>query len=154
MFKLLATSILSIVIVNAGCASKQKLEGRYTTRQPGVVSVWANWVKDKGKKYDLQLAIANDANEPIIVMLGEMACYRGGQRGTLRHTFFNTGERTIDFRPKELKTFNMVCQIGTDAEGDFKIEIGNIYENPTGDGKTTGKTMAQGISWTAPDLRN
>jgi hypothetical protein len=115
--------------------------------KPGVISLYAHWVKDKGKKYDIGYNMKNEHDKGIIVLLSEVHCYRGSSQGQLKHTFFNTGERTINFGAGELKSFNLVCQLGAENKGEYKITVGNVYENASGDGKTMGKVLAKDVVW-------
>lgn len=117
--------------------------------RPGVAAVWGEWVKDKGHKYDLGLKIKNESDKPMIILLKEMQCFRGDRQGELTYAFFNLGERTIDFAPGQLKGMTFKCAIGGHVEGEFRIVVQNIYENPNGDGKTTGRLMAKDVTWRA-----
>lgn len=117
---------------------------------PNVISLSAEWIKDKGKKYDIHFKMHNEHSKPIVVLLSEMTCYRGGMLGELAHTFFNTGERTIDFGAGQLKAFNLVCKIGEKGGkngGEYSIKLANVYENPSGDGKTLGKVLKTNVEW-------
>ena len=118
------------------------------------ISIWSSWVKNKSDKFDVRLHIANDSEKDVIILLSEMHCFRGTIRGELKHTFFNTGERTIDFRPRETKEFNLVCRTNENAEGDFKIVVGHVYANPQGDGKTRGDAIAKDLEWKVVDAKN
>ena len=85
-------------------------------------------------------------------MMGEIQCYHGASQGVLKHTFFNTGERTIDFAPTETKSFNAVCDLqGEKGTGDFRIVIGSVYSNAAGDGKTRGELLAKDIELKIPE---
>lgn len=114
---------------------------------PGVASMWINWVKDKGKKFDFEMVIKNESDKGIIIFLYEISCDRGNRHGEVKHTFFNTGERTIDFRPHEQKKFGLVCRYDEETKGEYKVTIGSIYDNPSGDGKITGKKIANNLVW-------
>jgi len=83
------------------------------------------------------------------VLLKEMQCYRGGLRGELAHTFFNTGERTINFARGQEKSFNLICKLGEKASegGEYRIVVGSVYENASGDGKTIGKVLKKDVEW-------
>ncbi len=117
-----------------------------------VMTMTVPWIKDKGKKYDLNLTVhAESGDKGMIIFLGDLGCQRGEAVGKLKHTFFNTGERTIDFRPNQTKDFNLVCTIGSETRGDFKITIAKIYDNPSLDGKTIGKVIAKDLSWSQSD---
>lgn len=141
---LVALSVLS------ACSSRYKFEpGSRVTKNDVVIG--ANWIKDKGDKYDMQFTIANNSTKSIVILLGDMSCYRGELQGQLKHTFFNTGERTIDFRPGELKMFNLVCNYGMDTKGPFKITIKKVYDNPRNDGSSTGAVLAENLNWVAKE---
>ena len=138
---------ITLCFVFTGCGAKTvRLTDEFKVTKDNV-SMWATWVKDKGKKYDLNLNIANNTDKDVIIMLEEMSCFRGSNRGALKHTFFNTGERVIDFRAGQMKGFNLVCDLQANVEGDFKIKVAKVYENLGGDGKTRGKAIASDLEW-------
>lgn len=148
----LKSFVLVFFIAIAGCGGRVKLDQQSNVAtKPGVLSVWAEWVKDKEDKYDIRLNIKNEADNDIIIMLAGIRCYRGNVPGQIKHTFFNTGERTMDFRAGELKTFNLVCRYGTDTKGDFRIVIEKVFDNPANDGRTAGKVIGEKIEWKQPD---
>lgn len=119
-----------------------------------VVTISFPWIKDKGGKFDVNVSIHNENPEKgMIIFLSDMGCLRGKVRGELKHTFFNTGEKTIDFKPNETKSFNLVCKISGDTRGDFKLSVSKIYSNPSMDGKTIGKVIAKDLNWTQSDKR-
>jgi len=139
---------LALVVFLTGCASRRELSpSTNKVSKDNLISVWAEWVKDKGKKYDIRLMVSNDSPNPFIILLSEMQCWRGNMRGEMKHTFFNTGERTIDFKAGEMKSFNMVCRLGGEAVGDIRVVIGRVLENPGGDGKTLGKVLTSNVEW-------
>jgi hypothetical protein len=121
-----------------------------TMKKDGIISMNVEWVKDKKSKYDIRMQLHNESKGAIIVKLGDMECYRGERQGILRHTFFNTGERTIDFRVGQSKVFQMVCNTGP-AKGPFRIVFGRVFDNPENDGATIGKVISETIEWKAND---
>ena len=139
-----------MVLAFAGCTSRHELvaEQNKVTR-PNVISVSADWISDKGKKYDLGFNVHNEHNKGIIILLKEFRCFKGKTEGVVKHAFFNAGERTIDFRQGQMKQFKLVCTAKGEPGGEFKIIISKVYENPNDDGKTTGKVLAQNIEWKA-----
>lgn len=142
--------IVALALVTfAACGGKRvALTEGNTAKADGVMTMTVAWVKDKGKKFDIRISLKNEKeNEGVIVMLNDVTCFKGNLRGETKHTFFNTGERTMDFRPGELKSFNLVCRLGSETTGPFKINIVRVYENPNLDGKTTGKVIASNIEW-------
>ena len=139
---------LPLLFLVASCASKKNLDPNVAkVSRDGVISVTARWVKDKGDKFDLNLMVENLNEKAIIVYLKDIRCQRGTQGGRLKHTFFNTGERTIDFRSGEIKDFNMVCDHYKKSGGPFKINITKVYSNPEEDGETRGKVIAEDVEW-------
>ena len=111
------------------------------------ISAWVSKVKDKGKKFDFTFHLKNKGEKFVIVMLHDITCYRGKKGGVVKHTFFNTGERTIDLMPNQLKKFKMLCKIGEKSQGKYKIVVKSIYSNPSRDGKHTGKEVAKNLTW-------
>lgn len=136
--------------LSIGCSSKKVLDHNNAVSKTGVVKVWANWVKDKGKKFDIQFVVENLSDKGIIIYLNDIQCARGKRTGRIKHTFFNTGERTIDFRGGEIKQFNLVCTIGAKADGPFNMRVVKVYDNPEEDGESRGKVIAQNIVWSTP----
>lgn len=116
-----------------------------------VAAVWGEWLKDKSNKFDVRLGIENKSKAGIIVLLQDMDCAKGKAKGKMKHTFFNTGERTIDFQPGEIKSFNMVCRLAFPATGYMEVRVAKVYANPNGDGKTRGKVIAENLVW-KPEL--
>ncbi len=147
--------LILVSLAFAACGSSRVKPDKSTQIvKEGVAAIWVAWVKDKGDKYDVNMNIHNDSTEKgMIIFLSDMTCKRGSMPGKLRHTFFNTGERTIDFRPRETKSFNLVCDTHNDQKGDFTIHFAKIYDNPSLDGKTTGKVIAENLEWRQPDKR-
>jgi len=121
----------------------------------GLMTMTVAWVKDKSKKFDVSITIKNESDKAgIIVMLNDMGCGRGDTAGQLKHTFFNTGERTIDFKAHQQKQFNMVCDLGGDVKsGPFKLNIAKVYDNPGMDGHTLGKILASDLTWSQDDKK-
>ena len=152
--KSLASLFIFTFVFHASAAEKFNPDPANKMEAKGIVSVTVPWIKDKGKKYDINLIVHDDSDEKgIIFFLSDMGCKRGASAGSLKHTFFNTGERTIDFKPGQTKTFNMVCDTQSKATGPFTLTIAKVYDNPSLDGKTVGKVIAKGLSWTQDDRR-
>lgn len=150
-FKFFASTICLMALVGCGPKMIALAPEQSAMKKDGVLSMNVEWIKDKKKKYDIRLSIRNEAKSPIIIKLGDMQCFRGARQGTLRHTFFNTGERTIDFRLGEQKTFQMVCDLGVPTVGGFKIVFGRVFDNPANDGVTLGKMISESVEWKADE---
>ncbi len=154
-FALLTMTLVAVAsLVSCGHGITKLDKAQSEAKVDGVISVWPSWIKDKGKKFDLQLNIVNlDQKQGIIVMLQDMSCKRGDIVGTLKHTFFNTGERTIDLKPGQAKSFNMVCTLPAIVKGDYLVTFGKVYANPKLDGYTQGPVLAQSLVWKYSDVK-
>jgi len=151
--KFVATCVL-LFSLPAVAAEKYIPDPENQMTAKGVVTISVPWIKDKGDKFDLNLSIHNeDSEKGIIVFLSDMGCLRGKVRGQLKHTFFNTGEKTIDFKPNETKSFTLVCRLHGKPRGDFKVTVAKVYGNPSMDGKTVSKVLAKDLAWSQSDRR-
>jgi hypothetical protein len=148
--KFVVASLLAAFALTA-CGSNPVIDEQHAEASKAGISFRPILIKDKGAKYDIKFAISNLSDKNIIILLSEMSCYRGHMMGILKHTFFNTGERTIDFKAGQMKEFKMVCDYGSKMKGDYKISIRKVYENPNGDGATKGKVITENIDWTLPN---
>ena len=136
-----------IAVLGVSCAKRVQISPEKSNVNKGGIEASANWLKDKGKKFDIQFAITNNSEKDAIIHLHDISCAKGALQGQIKHTFFNTGERKIDLHRGEKKMFNFVCNYGSKTEGDYKVSIKRVYDNPTGDGVNTGKGMAENINW-------
>src|SRR4051794_17629104 len=94
--------LATIVLYSMASYAKYEPSPENKMEAKGVMTMTVAWIKDKSKKFDINVTIRNDNNTSgIIIFLHDMGCQRGGVTGSLKHTFFNTGERTIDFRPNQ-----------------------------------------------------
>lgn len=146
--------LVAAVCLSASAFAKQEFhpDSENQMKAANIFSARVPWIKDKGDKYDVRLVLHNENPEKgIIVFLSDMSCKRGNIAGSLKHTFFNTGERTIDFKPNETKEMTLVCKTEGSANGDFKLAVAKVYENPSLDGKTVGKVVAKDLSWAQSD---
>lgn len=152
---LAAFLVMEMTGVSAASASEKFIPGPENKMvAKGILSVSVPWIKDKGEKFDVNLSLHNESDKMgIVVFLSDIGCARGARSGELKHTFFNTGEKTIDFRPGETKSFTLVCRYGEKVGGDFKLSVSKVYDNPSLDGKTVGKVIAKGMSWSQSDRR-
>ena len=117
----------------------------------GVLSVSADWIKEKGDKFDIRLNLENEADFPVIVMLHELRCMRGKKEASLKHATIsaalNIGEKTIDLEAHEVKSFTLVCPHRGEPIGEYKVIVKSVYSNRSGDGKTKGDLLAKDIDW-------
>jgi len=136
-----------LFLLTLGCSSRKsiKIDSTSAASDAPVVSLRFEWIKEKGDKYDMRLIVKNGTDKSILFYLNELHCFKGSVEGTLKHTFFNTGHRTFKFHPGAQEAYNMVCKVGDNVQGDYRVVLGRVLENPTGDGKTPGKQIAEKI---------
>jgi hypothetical protein len=118
-----------------------------TATAKGVMEARVEWVKDKKSKFDYGLVLTNLTESGLIVYLHDIACKKGKVSGETKHTFFNTGEKTIDFKPGETKRFKLVCRLNTEVfSNDYSVGLRRINSNPNYDGKTVGKLLYKDLN--------
>lgn len=136
------TLLLSTVFASSLClAGRMDIapEGNKVT-VPGLITLYASWVKDKGEKYDVGFHFKNESESNFIIQLKEAHCYRGKTIGELKD------DKTLALRSGQMKEQSLTCVV-PDKSGEYSVTIGKIYENPTGDGKTLGKVLAKEVKW-------
>jgi len=141
---------LLVALLTVACTTKQKFEtaSQAPVKDKSGMALQVNWLKDKTVKYDVEVVMTNESEKARIVMLSDIHCFKGDTRGILKHTFFNTGERTIDFQPGENKSFKLVCNHHTPADGAFRLLVTKIYDNPEMDGASKGEIVSKNLEWT------
>ena len=148
------TTILAILFLSACGHGKIAPDPQNVATKKGVISAWADWIKPKGKRYDMHFHVKNESNAAIVVRSGDMNCFRGATQGEMKYTFFNTGERLIDLGIGQDKGANLVCTFPMAATGDFRVVIRRVFDNPSNDGKTTVNVVAENIEWKQSDSRD
>ena len=98
---------------------------------PGLVSTWMNWVKDKGDKFDAEWNLMNESQQTLIIMSDDVQCSRGSASGRIVGGPFSRSNVSVSLRPGQRKEFLIICELGSSGGGDFRMTIGQIYdENP------------------------
>ena len=118
---------------------------------PGIMEAKVLWLKDKSRvgKFDFALSLTNESDKGVIIFLTDIACSKGGVNGDIKHTFYNTGERTIDFKPGQTKKFNLVCRLPQLTDNNqFIVKIKRISEDLNNDGRDAGKVLYNDLSMT------
>lgn len=133
--------LLSALFASACFAGKTDIspEGNKVT-VPGLITVYASWVKDKGEKYDVGFHIKNESESNFIIQLKDAHCYRGKTIGELKDS------KKLALRSGQMKEQSLTCVV-PDKSGEYSITLGKIYENSTGDGETLGKVLAKEVKW-------
>lgn len=113
----------------------------------GIMEARVQWIKDKKNKFDFELVLTNLTESGLIVYLHDISCKKGKVVGEAKHTFFNTGERTMDFKPGQSKKFKLVCKLGVEEFSDkYVVGVRRVSSNPNFDGKTVGKLLAKDLN--------
>ena len=103
-------------------------------------------LKDKKRKFDVLTEVRNESTKPILFFVEDLKCSRGGTEGILQST-----DAMIFLHAGESRGTRYTCELPARTMGEFKLNVSKVYDNPSGDGRTPGKTIANDVTWTAPD---
>jgi len=118
----------------------------------GIFQVSGSGVRIKKRAYHVKIQLHNISNEMYqIVMLSDIACYRGNEIGEIKHGFFGHGERIMDFFPGQTKRYTLACKFSGSGRGDMKIVVKKVYDNPAQDKMTPEKMVAKNIIFVIKD---
>ncbi len=139
--------VVALAALMACGGKKIVMTDNNTAKASGVMSLTVGWVKDKGKKFDINFTMRNESeSKSLIVYLHDLNCYRGTAMGEMRHK-----DQVVDFRVGQSKTFTLVCRQTGDAKGAMRLNIAKVYDNPSNDGRVPGKVIATNIDWKSVD---
>lgn len=114
-------------------------------------AVRAEWVQPKKKKFDVNLILANETDDKsFVIPLEEIQCGRGTTDGELKHTFFNVGTKNFRLHAHQKKSFKLVCDLGEETAGEFRIKIPHVYDFK-GDVKDHSRVALSNIEWKHTD---
>jgi hypothetical protein len=144
--KILAAAVtLALAQASTACVTT-RFDLDEVVRMDGVMSVKIAKLHDKYKKgrFDMTVEVTNLHPNSIVFYYGEIRCFREGAPGKLDYPFFGAGERAVDFKPHETKTFQYTCKTERQDEPgrQFRLVYGRIFENPSNDGVTSGRQLA------------
>jgi len=118
----------------------------------GLFSVWGTWVKDKGEKLDLKLNIENSVPVPIVIRTRDIKCSKGERWGDLYFLGRARHSRRVVLHPRQRRTFVVACRLAhRDIEGDFRILVGHIFEDPMRRADGVAELLATDIEWVVPE---
>jgi hypothetical protein len=107
------------------------------------ITVGADFIEPSNDHYVIRLVVTNEATDrALLVKLEELQCFWGPSQALLKHSAFGIGERKMDFRPGETKSFTMSCPTGSGASGDFRVNLMRVYDDSTGD------VLFDDVEWT------
>lgn len=133
--------VFGSLLAVTGCAARKTFQNKsITVAQTEAATLRVNWVKDKGRKYDIELVLANQLAAPIVIRPGDIRCSRGSADGELKYA---SVEGAIVLGPEETRMFHMVCRTGPRASGPYQIEIARLFSK--------GKVVGASIGWTGQD---
>lgn len=121
-----------------------KVAGVGKASQKGIITVTADWLKDKDNKFDVSMHFTNETDKTILLFVGDMKCARGPDKdGNIDN---HTDRRTIDLRGHESRSVVVTCRLPSETKGDFSVAM-KVYENPSSDSNTPGKILAEALTW-------
>ncbi len=160
---LIATFTLMLLM---GCASRKALkpEGNLVEKK-GVLGISGDWIKDKGKKVDLQLRFINQSKDFLVILYSDFECKKGTLKGRGFSPFglfgsienqMNAIESLIDksftLNPDEEKDLAITCEFKEANEGPFSLRVKNIYRKVSSNrGGPKLDNVGKDLMWT-PNL--
>ena len=112
-----------------------------------VLRVFVSRVKDKGDKFHVISRIDNESNKPILVFFGGLTCFKGKKEGLPKYSF-GIGEQYINIPSGSSKTVKFWCELNQPVQqGRYRVVIKKVFDNPSGDGRTPGKAIAENLSF-------
>jgi hypothetical protein len=143
--KLISITVLASAIVACG-HKKIVTDDTASIGKSGVMTVSSAWIKVKGKKFDQQVVMQNSSAGSEIVWLKDVHCSRGHVTGDVSMVNARHGDMPIWLRPRSTQTIVFTCDLNAaEVRGPFKISVSRVYENPSDDGRTTGKVIAKDL---------
>lgn len=138
--------LLMLALAMTNCAGKRVNLGEASKITKGPVSIWASWVKDKGKKWDALLHIGNESDKDIVIMFDDVSCWRGNNQGDMKYSIY-IGDRVLFIRAGRKLNMTVVCHTAVKSSGAFIVAVKHAYENPSGDGVSRGKALVSDVEW-------
>ena len=118
---------LWIVAAGGGCADSYGQ--RHAITHPGSASLWADWIKDEGKKFDMRAVLRNVSSRPLVVGRGDFDCSKGPLTGQLRILDGATSE--VVLRPGQEVQVVLVCHLGRKVKGPFRLTLHRVRDAAT-----------------------
>lgn len=141
MKKVLGLLALVILVPTISCSHGKKFSTAGAKVSKNGFTLEANWVKDKGKKFDAGIVLANSGKTPLLLEAGAVRCFHGETEGSL------TGiDGTVGIPTGGSNSLTVHCNLGTKvSEGAYKLEIVKVWSNPSGDASGKGKEVASNL---------
>ena len=155
MRKLCILIMFASLMLSTKAFASDKLTPNLVEKIPGVMDITVKEINDKvsRKKFDILISLKNTSDQPLLIFMGEMHCSKGGVEGKLGHAFFGLGEQAMDLKLGQTKEFRYVCSFTQKIKtGDFELYFGQVYSNPSNDGKTTDKVLTKSMKVVVPGI--
>ncbi|MCX6112083.1 MAG: hypothetical protein NTY22_02190 [Proteobacteria bacterium] len=146
--KLIVTLVIPVLLI-ASCATKNTnlaSKGMIKSSSSDTLKIEGNWIKDKGKKFDLSVSITNIANKEILIKRVDMICKKGDHLGYYdrirnEHTNIQSNNpQYLVFEPGEMKRFHFTCYLDVKyKDKDFYFIVKKVFENNSKDIDTPAK---------------
>jgi len=111
-----------------------------------ILKIEGNWIKDKGKKFDLSVSMTNIAKKEILVKRADMICKKGDHLGYYdrihnEHTNIQSNSpQYLVFEPGEKKKFHFTCYLDLKYnDKDFYFIVKKVFKNNSKDIDTPAK---------------
>jgi hypothetical protein len=146
-------ALVFLVLIISSCSTKIGLNE--VVKVDNVIKVQGAQLIDKTSKYTIAFSLLNLHEEPILLHLSEIQCFKGPLQGRVEHALFGAGERKINLRVRQMKNFRLNCVFGGEpAEfGAYKLQFGRIFENQGGDGVSEGKVLVESLDFVVPAFK-
>ncbi|MCC6748142.1 MAG: hypothetical protein IT371_10815 [Deltaproteobacteria bacterium] len=122
-------------------------EGNLVT-SPGVLGVWADWIKEKRDGYDVRLNLISESQQVLMIHASQLRCFRGRYPGVI-HSRHLERRPVLLLGPRARAVLVLHCRFNAPVPGAPAVEIARVHENPSGDGMTPGQVLAQDLRWEA-----
>ncbi len=116
-----------LVVSSLGCGRvRYDLAGTQPVEVPTVVAAGGEWIKDKGRKFDVRWWIQNRSNYNMVIYREDVQCHKGRVKGQLRGL-----ERSarIEFGPGQERVFTLTCDTNGKTPGAFQMVMAQVFED-------------------------
>jgi hypothetical protein len=134
---------LLVFLLTFSCASKHShMDGKKVVEE-GVLSISGPSIDGGDKRFSGNLTVKNQSGSALLVYLHDIKCNQGKVDGFVK----NPGNRRINIPAGAAKALDLECVLPKEAEGKRRFNLSKVFQNPNGDGKTSGKMIAKNIVW-------
>ena len=139
LFALLVSACVHhpVLVVNSDSGSAEK---------KGVIFMQMLTIKNKDKKYDINMKFENQTGVAQIIWLKDMKCSRGKTVGVMSY-YGSPSDVPVRIPAKDQREFIFTCKLPVEhLSGEFKLNVTRVFSNPNDDGRTTKDVVAENLS--------